>query len=230
MSEHLSTFLQIDLQNLYIPKKIEYEAFSPEYKTVPFAKRSRTREETFNKGPFVQNRTYDEKVTPKIDFDKVWEHFNNRESESVNKAIIYTLRNPDTDSGRFETKLRQIGFDVSIKNLPKMRRPKENPYKVVSNSIAITIDCLMSLNLFNKLILMTNHGAFADLCKFVRTQGKTVELWCFKDNYDPILEQHADRLCFIDADFCLKKNISVFGFNLGIGNMMDLTDSTNEIG
>jgi|GEM_PF-5741329 hypothetical protein len=232
--EHLSTLLQIDLQNLYVPPKrqdrnsdISHTDSIPYNGSLPFTKKFLTREETFNRNPQYQSKSYlphqEEKSTPKIDFDKVWHYFNDRENEFLYKALIYTIKNPESDSGRFETKLRQIGFDVITKNLPKTRK-KENPYKLVSNSIILTIDCISSINFFDKLILMTNHGSYTDLCKFIRSKNKTVELWCFKNNYDPILEAHTDKLSFIDSDFILKKNISVFGFNLGIGDTLSLTD------
>ena len=190
MSDHMSTFLQVDLQNLYVPRKSdrEQEDYSDRFVT---ARKGRTREDLFKYNQYKQ-QNLEEKSTPKIDFDKLWDHFNRRETESLNTAKIYTIKNPETDSGRFETKLRQIGFDVFVRNLPKTKS-KENR---VTNSISITIDCVSSINLFDKLILMTNNGAYADLCKFVKSSGKVVELWCFKDNYDSILESYADKSLF----------------------------------
>ena len=165
----------------------------------------------------------------KIDFDKVWEHFNDRETEFLTGAIIYSIKSSDFDSSRFETKLRSIGYDLKVKSLPRIsKRHYDAPTQHVSHVIPIAIDCVSRLDRFDKWILMSNNGEFIDLCKYLKNVGKKIELWSFMDNYDPILEPYVDRMHFIEDNLCLQKpSISVFGANWGLEKFETLLDSTS---
>jgi hypothetical protein len=161
----------------------------------------------------------------KMDFDKVWDYFNSRETEFLTGAIIYSIKSHDFDSSRFETKLRSIGYDLKVKSLPRITKRRFSP---ISHIIPLTIDCISRLDRFDKWIFMSNNGEFADLCKFLKGVGKKIELWSFMDDYDPILEPYADRMHFIDSNFCLQKpSISVFGANWGLEKFESLLDSTS---
>jgi len=168
MKEGTSTFLQVDLQNMY----------------------------TYNQ---------------KIDFEKLWDHFNERETETLIGSVVYTIRSHEFDSTRFETKLKSIGFDIRTKSFTKVKRSRD----ILPNlDVLITMECLIRKDLFDKWILVSNNGAYADLCKYLREIGKTVEIWCFRDSYDPNLELYADKLHFLDDNLCLRKqSIAVFGIN-----------------
>jgi uncharacterized LabA/DUF88 family protein len=167
----------------------------------------------------------------KMDFDKVWDHFNSRETEFLTGALIYSIKSHDFDSSRFETKLRSIGFDLKVKSLPRPIKRKYNDYSStvhVSHVIPLTIDCISRLDRFDKWILFSNNGEFVDLCKHLKGLGKKIELWSFSENYDPILEPYADRMHFIDENFCLQKpSISVFGANWGLEKFDSMFDSTS---
>lgn len=166
----------------------------------------------------------------KMDFDKIWDHFNSRETEFLTGNLIYTIKNLDFDSTRFEQKLKSIGFDLKIKTLPRNAgRYRGENLTPVNHNLTITIDCLSRMDRFDKVILMTNNGVFGDLCKHLKDNGKKIELWSFSDNYDPSLELYADKLHFIDDSFCLQKpSISVFGANWGLEKFQSLLDSTNS--
>jgi uncharacterized LabA/DUF88 family protein len=172
--DQTATFLQIDLQNLFLSSNL------------------------------------------KLDFEKIWSHFQNRDAEFLTEAVIYTARSNEFDSSRFETKLKSIGFEVKVKNISKpTRRSKSVP--IPSHNILMTVDCLERLDRFNKWIIMTNNGDFSDLCNYVRHQRKKIEIWSVRDCYNPILETYADKMNFFNEDFFLKKpNISVFGINWGL--------------
>lgn len=159
----------------------------------------------------------------KLDFEKIHNHFNSRETEFLTGSCIYTIKSPDFDASRFETKLRVLGYDIKVKNLPKpVKSPLRgnyyipNPINAVSHVMPITIDCVYRMNRFDKWIIITNNNAnFYDLCVFLKEQGKKIELWSFNYNYDSILESFAERH-FITEDFCLQRsNVNVFGANSG---------------
>ena len=168
----------------------------------------------------------------KLDFEKIHEHFNSRETEYLTGACVYSIKSPDFDSSRFEAKIRVIGYDLKVKNLPRSQRvfKSMNLSPTVSHVLSIAIDCISRMDRFEKLILMSNNtSGFYDLCKYLKDCGKKVELWSFQENYDPILEPIVDRH-FIDDDFCLQKtNISVFGANDGPDSFTFETDSTSTV-
>lgn len=166
----------------------------------------------------------------KMDFDKIWDHFNSRETEFLTGAIIYSIKSHDFDSSRFETKLRSIGYDLKVKNLPRTnkRRYYEASVPTVTQVIPLTIDCISRLDRFDKWILISNNGEFSDLCKYLKEIGKKIELWSFRENYDPALEPYADRRHFIEDDFCMQRpSISVFGANWGLEKFESMFDSSS---
>jgi hypothetical protein len=150
----------------------------------------------------------------KLDFEKIREYFNSRETEYLIGSCVYSIKSPDFDSSKFEAKIRAIGFDLKVKNFHRTSHNFKSP--AVSHVVTMTIDCVRKMDIFDKYILLSNNtNGFYDLCKFLKDNNKKIELWSFQDNYDPILEPIVDRH-FIDDDFCLQKtNISVFGANSG---------------
>jgi uncharacterized LabA/DUF88 family protein len=148
----------------------------------------------------------------KLDFEKIWNYFHIRETESLIGSYIYMVRSEDLDSQKFENKLQAIGYKI----VAKTATLKEGVpiYRGVRHDINITMDCMDRLDLFDKWILMSTNEGFADLCKYLRSKGKKVELWNFKNTYSSKLEAHADKLNFIAEDFFYKKpRVTVFGFN-----------------
>jgi hypothetical protein len=168
----------------------------------------------------------------KMDFEKIWDNFNDRESEFLTGAVIYSIKSPDFDYSRFETKLRAVGYDLKVKSLPKQKKFQNyGPSTHVSHIIPITIDCISKLDRFDKWIFMSNNGEFVDLCKYLKEIGKKIELWSFMDNYDPVLEPYADKMHFIDDVFCMEDqppSISVFGANWGLDKIESIFDSTTS--
>jgi hypothetical protein len=167
----------------------------------------------------------------KLDFEKIHEYFSSRETEYLTGSCVYSVKSPDFDSSRFEAKIRVIGYDLKVKNLPRSSpRTFKSLTQPVSHVVSIAIDCVSRMDRFDKLILLSNNtSGFYDLCKFLRDNGKKVELWSFQENYDSVLEPIVDRH-FIDDDFCLQKtNISVFGANDGPDSFNFDTDSTSTV-
>lgn len=159
----------------------------------------------------------------RVDLEKIWKHINDREPESLIGSVVYTVRSNEFDSSKFESKLKNIGYDIRTKNLIKsFKKPRVSTLSV-NLDILITMECLLKRDLFDKWILMSNNGSYTDLCKYLRDIGKKIEIWCFRDSYDPSIEMYADKLNFITEEYCLKKtSVSVFGINWG----MERFDST----
>jgi len=173
--QQLSTFIQIDLQNLFF--------------------------EARNQGQ-------------KIDFEKIWAYFSDRETEFLTDAIVYMIQSEDFDSSKFEQKLRTTGYSLRIKKAVKLFKGGRYVYRQTNHDVAIAVDCMDRLNSFNKWILMSGDGDFADLCHYLKQKGKTIEVWSFKECYNSTLEQYVDKLHFIDNSFFYKKpRVTVFGFH-----------------
>jgi len=154
----------------------------------------------------------------KIDFDKVWHFFNDRETEILTAASVYLVRGDDFDGSKFEAKLRTLGYDIKAKNVTKHIKKNKTSYRNSNHDVTITIDCMDKIDTFNKWILMSGDGDFADLCKYVKRRGKKVEVWSFKECYNTSLEMYADKVHFIDEKFFYKKpKVTVFGPNWSPG-------------
>lgn len=152
----------------------------------------------------------------RIDLEKIWIHFHGRETEFLTDAIVYTIRSKNFDSSKFEAKLQSIGYNLRIRNTVKITRNQRPIYKQSNHDVNITIDCMDRINTFDKWILMSGDGDFADLCAHLKKKNKKIEIWSFKECHNSALEQYADKLYFIEDEFFYKKpRIDVFGFNWG---------------
>lgn len=176
--EPTTTFLQIDLQNLFFGAK---------------------------------------KKGHRIDFEKIQDHFNSRETEFLTNAFVYSIRTNNFIPTKFETKLLSMGYKI------KSKEEDNNDYKRLGHTINITLDCISKIDSFQKLILMSGDGDYADLCEFLKNKGKKIEIWCYKDSYSSLLELYADKFYFLDdVDFFHKKlNVAVFGFNYGLSRNIE---------
>lgn len=150
----------------------------------------------------------------KIDFEKVLNFFNNRETEMLMDATIYMTRVRDFDNNNLEKKLKNIGYTLKIKEAQKVKKDGKVHYRKVTHDILITIDCIDKLDMFEKWIFMSGDGDFLELLKYIKQKGKKVEIWSFKSSYNINLEPYADKIYFIDENLFYKKpKIKVFGPN-----------------
>lgn len=149
----------------------------------------------------------------RIDLEKLWDHFQGRETEFMTDAIVYMIRSPDFNSRKFEEKLQSIGYTLKIRESVKIFKSRRPIYKQTNHDVNITIDCLDRINIFDKWILMSGDGDFADLAAYLKKKRKKVEIWSFEESHNAMLEPYADKMKFIDESFFYKKpDIDVFGF------------------
>lgn len=152
----------------------------------------------------------------RIDFEKIWNHFNSRETEFLTNAFIYTVHGSGFDSSKFESKMTNVGYKIVVKNSLKILKNNQVYYKQTNHDVGLTIDCIERLDQFKKWILMSGDGDFVELCKFLKRNNKQIEIWSFKECYNSALEPYSDKIYFIDDNFFYKKpTIRVFGFNRG---------------
>lgn len=142
----------------------------------------------------------------KIDFEKIWQHFTSREAEFLTEALAYTTKSDNFDSQKFEIKLQNIGYTIKFKDI-------KPGYKLPNHNVSITLDCMDRIDRFNKWIIISGDDDLSVLAKYLRSKGKKVEVWGFKESGNS-LEGYADKIHFIDEDFYYNKpRISVFGIN-----------------
>lgn len=159
---------------------------------------------------FFEARRRDEK----IDFEKIYNNISSRETEFLVEAAVYLVRSQDFDSEKFEGKLVSWGYKIQAKNAHKIVKDGKSFFKQTNLDVEISVDCMNKIDSFDKWILMSGDGDFAYLCKYLQNRGKTVEIWSFKECYNPIL--NPDKVAFITDEFFYKKpKISVFGFKWG---------------
>jgi len=149
----------------------------------------------------------------RIDFEKIWAHFHQRETEVLTDAKIYMIRGPEFDSSKFEKKLQSVGYNLCIKNAVRVSRAGRRPFYIQANhDVQIAVDCMDKIQIFDKWILMSGDGDFAALCKYLKERNKKIEIWGFKECHNVALEPYADRVHFIEDEFFFKKpSITVFG-------------------
>lgn len=160
-----------------------------------------------------QNLFFEAKnIDEKIDFEKILNFFNDRESEMLMGAIVYMTKVKDFDNEGLEKKLKSIGYDIRVKEAQKVEKDGRVFYRKVNHDILMTLECMDKLDMFEKWIFMSGDGDFLELCKYLKNKGKKVELWSFQNSYNRILDPYADKIYFIDKKFFYKKpKIKVFG-------------------
>ena len=153
----------------------------------------------------------------KVDFEKIMEYFNGRESEFLVDSIVYMIRSPSFDSKKFEVTLKKMGYNLRIKNATKVVSKNRVTYRQSNQDIPIAVDCLNKIDTFDKLILMSGDGDFAYLCEDLKKKGKQIEIWSFRECYNSLLSSFADKVCYIEEEsfFYKRPKISVFGMNKG---------------
>jgi len=150
----------------------------------------------------------------KVDFEKIWHHFHERESEFLTDAIVYMVNSPTFNSKKFENKLKNIGYNIRIKKAERIHNSDKIIYKQTDHDVNITIECLDRIQQFDKWILMSGDGDFVDLCSYLKKKEKTIEIWSFQENFNSSLDPYIDRTHFIEDEFFYSPpNIHVFGFN-----------------
>lgn len=155
----------------------------------------------------------------RIDFEKMWEHFHQRDAEFLTDAVVYMIRSPDFDTTKFEAKLKSVGYSLRIKHTIKIMKGKRAIYKKANHDLNMAVECIDRIDTFDKLILMSGDGDFSELCAYLKKRGKEIEIWSFRGCYNTELDRYADRMHMIDDEFFLKKpdddSISFFSFNWG---------------
>ncbi len=147
-------------------------------------------------GMFVdtQNLYYSAKnlYSAKVDFRKILEIGLNQ--RQLIRAIIYVIRADIPEEEGFFEALRNIGYEVKIKEL----RTYYDGTKRGDWDMGIAIDTIKLSDKLDTVILVSGDGDFVDLVEHLQARGTRVEVMAFGKSTSADLKKVANN--FIDLD------------------------------
>lgn len=156
----------------------------------------------------VQNLFFSAKdIGKRLDFLKIRDHFAKSEDEIVG-LYAYIIRTPDAKSNRFEGLLRSLNYTLNIKQASIGYSPEgQRIYKGTDQDLSICIDCMKNIDNFDKWVLMSGDGDFIDLCKHLKKNGKTIEVWSFPGvSFNKKFCDYVDMILFLNENFFYDKD------------------------
>lgn len=155
----------------------------------------------------VQNLFFAAKdIGKRIDFMKIRDHFKASGDEIVG-LTAYIIRTPDAEHAKFEHFLKSIGYDLNIKRAQiTYSQNGGRIYKGTDQDMSICIDCLQNIDRFDRWVLMSGDGDFIDLCKHLKSKGKSVEVWSMSGgSFNRGFCEYADTIRFLNTNFFYTK-------------------------
>ena len=148
----------------------------------------------------VQNMFYGakEKYGAKLDYQKL---FNEALRErTLFKAVCYVVRSQEIKKADFVSFLKQVGYEVKIKDLKtRMDGSQKGDW-----DLGMAIDIIMALDKMDVIVLVSGDGDFYDLIKLVHNRfKKRVEVFSFPHNTAVEIEESADAYFPIDERFLM---------------------------
>jgi uncharacterized LabA/DUF88 family protein len=128
----------------------------------------------------------------KVDFRKILETGLNQ--RQLIRAIIYVIRADIPEEEGFFEALRNIGYEVKIKEL----RTYYDGTKRGDWDMGIAIDTIKMANKLDTVILVSGDGDFVDLVEHLQARGTRVEVMAFGKSTSADLKKVAND--FIDLD------------------------------
>lgn len=128
----------------------------------------------------------------KVDFRKILEIGLNQ--RQLIRAVIYVIRADIPEEEGFFEALRNIGYEVKIKEL----RTYYDGTKRGDWDMGIAIDTIKMANKLDTVILVSGDGDFVDLVEHLQARGTRVEVMAFGKSTSADLKKVANH--FIDLD------------------------------
>lgn len=115
------------------------------------------------------------------------------------KAYAYVVRSLDKDPTPFITSLEKLGLEVKVKE-PKYR---SDGSAKANWDMGIALDILTLLDKIDTIILASGDGDFVPLVNYIKSKGKTVEVFSFPKNTAYDLIDVADKFYPLDEKIAL---------------------------
>lgn len=130
----------------------------------------------------------------KIDFLKLKQLLNRQYGTDI-FTKIYLVADQNTNTDRFESMLKNLGFDFNIK-----RASRRSKSKATNHDVNIIMDALDGLSGSDRLVMLSGDGDFTDLLRRYKDQGKLTEVWAFKESFSKLLVQVVDSIRFLNNE------------------------------
>ena len=155
----------------------------------------------------VQNLFFSAKdINKRIDFKKIKKNFEESEDE-IYSIKAYTVKTPEINSEKFENLLKMLNYDLNSKKA-SVTYDKEGVrhFHNTDQDMAICIDCMESIDKFDKWVLMSGDGDFIDLIKYLKEKGKKVEVWTLPGkSFNKRICDYVDAVKFLSDEFFFDK-------------------------
>jgi len=156
----------------------------------------------------VQNLFFSAKdINKRIDFVKIREHFD-QTGEELEAIVAYIIRTPDADYHKFEGLLHSLKYELVIKQAVITHDLEGNRiYKGTDQDMAICIDCMRNIDNFDKWVLMSGDGDFIDLCRYLKSKNKIVEVWALSGvSFNRNFCDYVDSIKFIGKNYFYERD------------------------
>jgi len=110
------------------------------------------------------------------------------------RAISYVVSKEDIDASSFINLLRDIGFEVKIKNL----RERSDGSVKGNWDIQMAMDMVAMADKVEVIVLISGDGDFVPVVEWLQHKGVYVELYSFKSSTALDLIEKVDRFIEID--------------------------------
>jgi len=152
---------------------------------------------------FFDFEKYIKKITNNNDLINIY-YYNAPLKENLNKLVYW-------NQVRFFTRLKKISKCnvVLCKRQRRIDKEKKEYFVIKGDDIHLALDMLRDAckDKYDKAVLISGDGDFTSLVKYVKEEGKEVEVQSFKDLTATSLINEADRYFWID-----KKTVNRFFF------------------
>ncbi len=131
----------------------------------------------------------------KVDFRRVMEVGLNQ--RQLIRAIIYVIKADIPEEESFFEALRNIGYEVKIKEL----RTYYDGTKRGDWDMGIAIDTIKMANKLDSVVIVSGDGDFVALVEHLKTQGVKVEVMAFGKSTSSELKKVANEFVDLDANY-----------------------------
>lgn len=152
----------------------------------------------------LQNLFFSAKdINKRIDFLKIRDNFYKNKKDTIVGLYAYIIRTPDADHQKFEDLLTSLQYKLVIKQASiSYSKGGIRLYKNTDQDMAICIDCMKNIDNFDKWVLMSGDGDFIDLCKYLKTKNKIVEVWSMPGvSFNKNFCDYVDQITFLNKNF-----------------------------
>lgn len=142
----------------------------------------------------AQNLYYSAKrAGGEVDYKKLWAHIQSKEPDSF--SIAYIVRTNHHDSASFESLMRGIGYRLSTRMAERVIEDGKSRLRFGNHDVRIAVDAVTKyVDQYDKLVIVTGESDFSAVFDYVKSKGKSTELWSYTRGISPIFLGGVDNM------------------------------------